>query len=793
MSDDNLLRSGSGSLSEEMQQYLQVYIDESTEELEGLVEAILQLEDNPQHADALNKSFRMLHSLKGSSGMLGFEVAGNFAHELEDRFERYRSGKAVLDRETTTLILKCVDYFQGFLNRLRGKDLSEGDPSALLNQLRELEARAANTGSSSSVHVLKPSAGSKLPPVTMSGGLTILVKFREGLQLADLKARLIVSRLSSIGEIVACEPPIDDIHSFEELPLFSCLLVTTSPLADVRRIASVDGVESIEIVGGEEQAPLIRKEAELPPPAIIVAAEAPTANEPAPSAQPPAQGAVMPASPGDGVKAVTAGEPEPAETKGQANETVRVDISRLDRLMNLTGELVVANARFAQIAGEMSPLFRRNAVFKKSRDLSERLRERFELVRQSLPTEMRGRDEWIQCLQGLDEDLASLEQQSAVWEEGHRHFSDITEAVDQLTRVSKNLQHGVLNTRMVAVGPLFNRFKRVIRDLSVERGKQVQLVIQGEKTELDKRMIDALGDPLLHLVRNALDHGLESPAVRRAGGKPEVGTIVLEAAHRGNNVWISVRDDGGGISAQKIRERILSRGLATEAQISEMAESQVIDYIWHPGFSTAEAITEISGRGVGMDIVRNAITELNGTIDIRTVPGAGTTFTIRLPLTLAIIHSLLIRFRADCFSIPIDDVREIVSVPRDQIHAVHQHRTIDVRGVLIPLVGMGTIFDWPADACANTVPESSGSLSGLGDQRVVNVVILSSRGRTLGMCVDSLVGRSDLVVKSLSENYMAVRGLSGASILGDGAVCLMLDTAALVELAIERAQGLVKA
>ena len=367
-----------------------------------------------------------------------------------------------------------------------------------------------------------------------------------------------------------------------------------------------------------------------------------------------------------------------------------------------------------------------------------------------------------------------------MFNEGHRHFLQITEAVDQLTRVSKNLQRGVLNTRMVPVGPLLNRFKRVIRDISVERGKRVQLLVHGENTELDRRMIDSLGDPLLHLVRNSIDHGLESPEQRVACGKPEVGTISIEASHRGNNVLITVRDDGGGISSEKIRARVVSRGIATESQVREMSEQQIVDYIWHPGFSTAEQVTDISGRGVGMDIVRSTITSLSGTIDVVSIPGQGTTFTIRLPLTLAIIRSLLIRNRNGHFSIPIDDVREIVSISPDQIHAVHRHLTIDVRGELISLVTMENIFDWNVSA-------ESDLKDGNASSRNINVVLLYSRGRTLGLRVDSLVGRADIVIKSLSENFVAIRGLSGASIMGDGTVCLMLDCASLIELASERA------
>ncbi len=737
------------SFSEETEQYRQVYIDESEEELDGLVEAILKLEGEPQQAEALHKAFRMLHSLKGSSGMLGFEVVGNFAHELEDRFERYRSGQAVLDRDTTTLVLKCVDYFRSFLDRLRGGDSFEDDPSGLLDQLRSLERRVADP---------LPAAAAA-PLSTISGGLKIIVRFRQGLQLADLKARLILSRLSSVGEVINCEPPVDDIRSFDELQLFSLTLVTDRPIADVRKIANVEGVESLEVEGQALTAAMFGAQPKTPAVETTAATNAETPDD------------VLAERP----------EAEVAEQKSVAGETLRVDIGRLDHLMNLTGELVISNARFAQIAGEMSPLFRRGTAFKKSKELADRLRKRFEQIRQSLNARSGAEAVWSQLSQGLDEDLDGLDRQSEMWEAGRRHFADVSDAVDQLTRVSKNLQRGVLNTRMVPVGPLFNRFKRVIRDLSVERKKQVQLVIRGEKTELDKRMIDALGDPLLHLVRNSIDHGLESLEQRRAAGKPDCGTVFLEAAHRGNNVLITLRDDGAGIHLERIKARIIERGLATPVQVQEMSDQQIIGHIWHPGFSTAETITEISGRGVGMDIVRNAISELSGAIDVASTPGDGTTFTIRLPLTLAIIHSLMIRYREGYFSIPIDDVREIVSIPRDEVYSIHRHVTIDVRGELIPLISMGAAFTWNAAGAVPADPPPANAL--------LNVVVLNARGKTLGLSVDSLVGRADLVIKSLTENFQPIRGLSGASILGDGTVCLMIDPAALIELAVERAQS----
>jgi two-component system chemotaxis sensor kinase CheA len=342
---------------------------------------------------------------------------------------------------------------------------------------------------------------------------------------------------------------------------------------------------------------------------------------------------------------------------------------------------------------------------------------------------------------------------------------------------------------MVPVAPLFNRFKRVVRDISLELGKKVQLEVHGEKTELDKRMIDELGDPLVHLVRNAIDHGIETAEMRRLAGKPETGTISLEAAHSGNNVLISIRDDGGGINVDKVRKRIVERELAPVRVAEEMPERDVIDHIWHPGFSTADFVSDISGRGVGMDIVKTRIAELNGAIDIEQEFGRGTTFTIRLPLTLAIIRSLLFRLRHGVFAVPIANVREIVSVAVDEIVTIHGRQTFEVRGEFIPLVDIDDIFQW--HATSYRYPGSIEFAENLGARRL-NVVILHGADKTMGLKVNELQGGQDIVIKSLAENFVHVRGLSGASILGNGSVCLLLDVAAAIVMAAQRAGKVAK-
>ena len=752
-------------LSEEMSQYLQVYIDESEEELESLTEAILQLERDPQHADSLNRAFRMLHSLKGSSGMLGFETVGNFAHELEDRFERWRSGAARLDRESTTLVLKAVDYFRSFLARLRIRDLHQGDPGPLLRQLQQVESGSAATAAGLLLKPANPAEAS-----LVQGGMRVIIRFRNGLQLADLKARLILSKLSTIGETGECEPPLEEIDSFENLTLFSLILITTHPIEEVRRIASVDGVESVDVIaGGLPASTAVQQPSEAAP--VLSASAAVTASVP------------------DQVEVVSA-EPVQRQTEESSagmtvQETLRVDIGRLDQLLNLTGELVVANARCDQLLAEIAPLHRRGRRQRQAVDLRENLRRRFERLRGHVQGVCVDGRMTAELFAGLDDELEALDREAEFQEANRRFFSDMSEAFDQLNRVSRGLQRSVLSTRMIPVGPLFNRFRRVVRDLSVDRGKQARLVIHGEKTELDKRMVDALGDPLLHLIRNALDHGMETPAERVAAGKPESGTIQLSAAHRGNNVIITIQDDGGGISTEKIRQKLVQRGLIGAAQADELSTQQLLEAIWEPGFSTASTVTEISGRGVGMDIVRSTIAELSGTIEAASEAGQGTTFTIRLPQTLAIIHCLLFRCGDGCFAVPVEDVREIVSVSPEQIHVLQHRRAIEVRGELILLAKLDEVFRWNG---------SSGSFSGIesadqataGRSRRQEVVIVQARGRTLGLSVDSLTGRTNLVVKSLAENYAAVRGLSGAGILGDGTVCLMLDSSAVVDLTAAR-------
>ncbi len=761
----------SGIPADELASYLQLYLDETSEQLDALVETLLVLEQTPASGEHLNEAFRLIHSVKGSSAMMGFESITALTHHLENHFERLRSGLRTLDSETMGLILRCIDFLRDCQGQMRSGQPLASAPE-LLEELGRLNAATEASGPPAArpqppapptpsvpaaSESLAPESVAPAPAAGDQHDYRITVRFRSDLQLVDLKAELICNRLSELGEIRGALPPMTELAQTSETRWMQLLVVSEHDPAELHRVAEVEGVETVEVVeasGFDYQEPVASAAQEQP---------------------------ATPSTPnGAAAQPAAAPDAENIETKSRPNETVRVDIGRLDDLMNLAGELVVSKARFTQLARRMSPAFQKASMTGHARALGETLRRLLEGVEQaasetplvSLAAQLRE----------VEESIGFIEEQSRLWEQSRRHFGQLTEAIDQLARVSKGLQRGVLDTRMVPIGPLFNRFKRVVRDIAQDRGKKVVLEIRGEKTELDKRMIDELGDPLVHLVRNAIDHGIESVEDRLRAGKSETGVLRLEAVHSGNSVIVKVTDDGAGISIEKVRARAIERGLVSASAAASLSHAEVLDFIWRPGFSTAETVSDISGRGVGMDIVKTRIMELNGNTTIDVVPGRGTTFTIRLPLTLAIIRSLLFRVRYGVFAVPIENVREIVSVPVEQIVTIRERRTFDVRGEFIPLIGIDEIFDWHnVDYGHGAQTTSEGDIP-----RQVNVVILDSASRTVGLRVDELLGGQDIVIKSLADNFRHIRGLSGATILGDGAVSLLLDAGATIEMVHDR-------
>ena len=735
MADTN--RRNSDLPADDMAEFLSVYIDETGEQCDQIVQLLLALESEPRDARRIAEAFRLIHSIKGSAAMLGLDRITGLAHHLESHFERLRSGSLLLDGPTIEVALRCIDYFRHCNDRLRqGEKLEPVDElSDAVKRLTQTPPATAQRPAApapaphAAPHAAPPAARVEAPeptadipsppparPVAAQPAADerlrrVRLQFAPGLAMVDLKAELVLARLGGLGVVVESSPAATDFAASPDLRTLDVVLRTAAAGSAITIAADVDGVVGVEI--------------DVEPPVEVPVAPVPTEAT-----------AVV--------------------------ETMRVGVDRLDVLLNLVGELVVSRARFVQLVADMSPLFKKAAVGGRSGGTGQSLREAVESIVRSASGPV------DRAAAACESHLEKLEEQGRMWEEGHRRYAELVESVDHLTRVADSLQRGVLSTRMVPVGPLLNRFKRSVRDIANELGKSVKLELAGEKTELDKRMIDELGDPLVHLVRNAIDHGIEPADVRLRRGKPEMATVRLSASHRGNSVLISISDDGGGIDVERIRDRAVARGLVSAEQAATLSPRELTDFIWQPGFSTAKQVSNISGRGVGMDIVRTRIEALSGSIDVETKLGEGSTFIIRLPLTLAIARCMLFRMEQAAFAVPVENVREIVTITDDCILSVGGRRVCDIRGEFLPLVDMDEIFSWPT-AAADQAPRGA-------------VLVMHAGSRAVAVCVSSLLGTQDLVVKSLDENFMRIRGLGGASILGDGEVCLLLDAAAVVDI-----------
>ena len=723
---------------DEMADYLRLYLDETGEQLDQLVQVLLALETEPADGKLLHEAFRLVHSIKGSAALMGFDQITVLVHHLESLFERLRSGSRRYDASMTDVALRCIDHLRGCNARLRRGEPLGGD-AGLLDEVKALETAAVSqpavrpeaptppaAPAPAAPEESRPAVGAA-PSGDAAGGeagrpgdsdgeehrLRVTVRFQAGLPLVELRAELVLARLAAVGTVLDTVPPRDRLAAAGDLRALVVVLATVAPPAAVCTAADADGVEGVDVE------------------AVAAAAEA--------------------------------AEPRAADRPAAAavGSTMRVDVGRLDALLNLAGELVLQRSRFAKVVADLAPPFRKSALPGRMAAVAESLRELADRVRSGAAAE--------DLATGLEVQLAVLDEQVQAVREAQRHVARLVENTDRLARLSDQVQRGVLRTRMVPVAPLFNRFRRSVRDIAAELGKQVRLELVGETTELDKRTIDELADPLVHLVRNAVDHGIEPPHVRAARGKPETATVTLAAEHRGNTVQITVHDDGGGIDRRRIRQRIVERGLLPADQAALLGDDELLEVIWQPGFSTASRVSDISGRGVGMDIVRTRIAALGGTVEVRTVEGAGTTFVIRLPLTLAIARCLLFRVPQGVFAASLDDVREIVALDPGRVVDVRGRRSCEIRGAYLPLVSIDEVFTW-ADPPA---PRPAGGF----------VVVLQSGPRKVGLAVEELLGREDLVVKSLADNFLSLRGLGGAGILAEGTVCLLLDAASVVGLA----------
>lgn len=718
-----------------MNQYLSLFLEEAREHLQAITDRLLDLEREPAELQHVHEIFRSAHTLKGMAATMGFEDMAHLTHEMENVLDRVRNGELAVTPALGDLLFRCLDALETMVANIEEGGDGAGDVADIVRALRAVaegrmpdEAMGGESGAEreaaaadGSGQVSTGGAAEEAAPGSQAGSgdaaavggdfneyewtviqqsreagmsaLTITVRLDPACVLKAARVFLVFRELEALGEVIRSHPPVEDLENEQFDDSFTVVLITDQSAETVReRILNISEIAAVDVVPvGEGQA---RRE--------IAAASAPSAPADAPSAP---SVAPAPAAGAPGAQAGPSAGPSRSDSAGTrprkgSGRTIRVDLERLDQLMNLFSELVIDRGRLEQLARELNH-----------------------------PT--------------------------------------LLETVEHMSRISSDLQNLVLTMRMVPVENVFNRFPRMVRDLSRELGKRVELVIEGAETELDRTVVDEIGDPLVHLLRNAIDHGLEPVEERRQAGKPETGQVKLSAYHSGNHVIIEVSDDGRGINRDKVLRKALERGLITQREAEGLTDEQVYNLLFMSGFSTTETVTDISGRGVGLDVVRSKIESLGGTVSVQSEPGVGTTFQIQLPLTLSILDALLVQVEAEKYAIPLSSVLEAAIYKPEAVHTARGQPVVDFRGRLVPLVFLKDVF---------AVPDAGGP-----KPTDVQVVIVRKGEKMAGLVVDRLIGQQEIVLKSLGKYLPHVFAISGATILGDGQVALILDCNALVK------------
>ena len=646
---------------DEFQEILQDFLVESFELVEKLDEDLVELEATPEDLELLNGIFRVAHTVKGASSFLNFDVLTHLTHHMEDVLNKARHGELIITPDIMDVVLESIDLMKQLLFIIRDTSSDAGvDVAACVARLDKVSGGDGD--------VATPEASA--PVVEES---------------APVEEVAVVEEASD-------EPDYENMSDDDVEAEIQRLLNERQSEDKAKREAKIAAGESVP----------------APPPAPDEVAKEETPEPkapPVPVASTPAPAAVEPASPRDDAKAAAPAKRAPAAVE----QTIRVDVKRLDHLMNLIGELVLA----------------KNRLIKINDDVEERY-------------------------------------------EGEEFLEELNQVVSIVSLVTTDLQIAVMKTRMLPIGKVFNKFPRMIRDLTRELNKKIELQIEGEETELDKSIVEEIGDPLVHIIRNSCDHGIETPDVRIASGKDETGTIALKAFNEGNQIVIQIDDDGKGLNAEMLKNKALEKNLISEKEADNMGDKEAFTLIMKPGFSTAAAVTNVSGRGVGMDVVKTNIEKVNGIIDIDSEAGQGSSIKLKIPLTLAIIQALLVGVQEEAYAIPLSSVLETVRISKDEIYTVEGRSVMRLRDEVLSLVHIGDIFE------VERILDSS---------EHAYVVVLGLGAQKLGLIVDSLVGQEEIVIKSLGEYLKGIEGVAGATIRGDGGVTLIVDVVALMDMA----------
>lgn len=696
-----------------MNQYLNMFIDESNDHLQSLNEKMLELESSPADLGIVQVIFRSAHTLKGMAATMGFEDLAALTHQMENVLDLVRNEKLAMQEFIFDTLFKSLDALESMVQDITQGGEGKADVTAIVESLQAIvrgdmapaasKAVSATPTSSTPAEIVQESKGIQLDEFqqsvieqSMSEGhqaLYLEVFIREDCQLKAVRAYMVFDMLERFGEVIKSEPSTQDIEQDKFDRSFSLYYITQKDEAELKTmILGVSEIENVTMTRLDaeslrEMSATAAKSSpissEILPVETASVASAPVVEEAKVAAAPPA-------APKAAAKAAVAAP----------SRTIRVDIDRLDVLMNLFSELLIDRVRLEQLASEVK-----------------------------VPA--------------------------------------LTDAVEHMGRVSSDLQNIVLKLRMVPVDTVFNRFPRMVRDLAKSLDKKLDLIITGAETELDRTVIDEIGDPLVHLLRNSVDHGVEPIADRIAAGKDETGVVKLSAFHSGNHVFIEIEDDGRGIYRDKILQSAIKKGVVTQEQSVTMKDEEVYQLLFAPGFSTAEVISDISGRGVGLDVVKSKISSLGGHVTVYSTPGKGTKFSVQLPLTLSIISAMLIRVGSEKYAIPLTSIVETGIIKSKQVRDLHGSQLIPYRETHIPLLSLSRVFE---------VPDFDER-----EEEETEIVVIRKGDKLAALAVENFIGQNEIVLKSLGKYLPDIQGVSGATILGDGQVALIIDPNAFIK------------
>jgi two-component system, chemotaxis family, sensor kinase CheA len=777
------------------EELLKDFFSEAQMQVDTLEQNVLVLEHEGANKDAVDEIFRAVHTLKGGSATVEMMELSHFAHIVEDVFDAIRSNQITVNEDVVDTLFQAIDIIKAMLDKRMNGAVYEDDTSAIENKLHSLLPETSNKKTAA-----KPPAGARpvlspapapVPAASISSGQTLTeeelkelkdsveggmpiykvsVKFDPNSLMNTVGGIQIYAALKSSGTVLKTNPDFDQLYGDNFFPVVDYYMASkqnpesikkSCVVPDVSLDASVTDISASGSSPAAAPAPVaapVQKVAA--PPAAVAPAAAPAPQKAAPAAPAAAAPAATPAKTG------SATSEDAKKAAKEAGSILRVDSKRIDDLLNLVSETVITKATFNQITMQF------NDLSGQLREIKNKYREEIKSLFDSLP----------EYLESIQEGKSVKEIRKEMNEEHGSIFTFLDDFElsfknslakfransQNLGRISGELQEGVMRIRMVPISQIFSRFPRLVRDLSKTLNKKINLVIEGEDTELDKSVIEDLLDPIMHSVRNSIDHGIESAEERRAAGKPEEGMVLLKAANEGNMIVIEIGDDGGGIDVEAVKAKAVERGIISPNKV--LTDIEAFNLIFEPGFSTSQQITAISGRGVGLDVVRRSIDQLNGTVTVNSTKGKGTTFVIKLPLTLAIIQGLLVRVGPEIYSIPITSVIESLRIKPDEIKKIDNYEVFNIRSDVISLLRLNRLFGIRTEE----------------KQDYHFIVIVGSAEKKMGFMVDSLIGEEDVVIKPLRDQFTNSPGIAGASILGDGSVSLIIDVSQLLELGLKK-------